>query len=77
MGLADTLATLRRKRGFTQVALAVAAGVDTATISRVECGKHVPHQRTLKKLESALGVREMKLVRIAQAELDCAREVAS
>jgi transcriptional regulator with XRE-family HTH domain len=52
----EELRRTRKERGLTQRGLANASGVDQATISQVESGKHRPRLETLDKLADALGV---------------------
>jgi transcriptional regulator with XRE-family HTH domain len=52
------LKTARERRGWTQKALALKAGVDTSIISRIESGATTnPSYSTVCKLESALRLR--------------------
>ena len=53
---------LREKLGYSQQGLAVAIHVGRATISRIECGKSEPSQKTLKKLASALNTSQAYLL---------------
>lgn len=54
--MALRLKQIRQARGFTQASLATRAGVDTATISRIERGVADPTMSTLERLASALYV---------------------
>jgi transcriptional regulator with XRE-family HTH domain len=56
MRLAMRIKRLRKAKGFTQEALARAAGVSLAYIGRLETGHHDPKLSTLRKLAKALGV---------------------
>jgi transcriptional regulator with XRE-family HTH domain len=47
---------IRKERGLTQRGLASLSGVDQATISMLESGKHRPRLETLDTLADALGV---------------------
>ncbi len=47
---------IRKERGLTQRGLAAASGVDQATISQIESGRHRPNLDTLDKLAEALSV---------------------
>lgn len=47
---------LRNLKGFSQARLAVTAGMDPATLNRIEQGKGNPNLKTLEKLADALGV---------------------
>ena len=51
--LARKLIKRRVAAGWTQEALAERAGVRVETISRLESGKHRPHQSTIVKLDEA------------------------
>jgi transcriptional regulator with XRE-family HTH domain len=52
----EEIRRIRKERGLTQRGLAAASGVDQATISQVESGKHRPNLETLDKLAEALSV---------------------
>jgi transcriptional regulator with XRE-family HTH domain len=47
---------LRNLKGVSQARLAVTAGMDPATLNRIEQGKGNPNLKTLEKLAQALGV---------------------
>jgi transcriptional regulator with XRE-family HTH domain len=47
---------IRKERGLTQRGLSALSGVDQATISQIETGRHRPHLETLDKLAAALSV---------------------
>jgi transcriptional regulator with XRE-family HTH domain len=47
---------LRNQKGVSQARLAVEAGMDPATLNRIEQGKGNPNLKTLEKLADALGV---------------------
>ena len=51
-----TVRRLRELRALSQRELARRAGLDTATINRIERGKQRPMPRTIRKLAAALGV---------------------
>jgi transcriptional regulator with XRE-family HTH domain len=51
-----TIRRLRQLRALSQRELAQRAGLDTATINRIERGKQRPMPRTIRKLADALGV---------------------
>lgn len=55
MKLAETIKRLRRARGWTQEGLAVAAGLSSGTVNRLE-GGHGYRSETIERLEGALGV---------------------
>jgi len=46
---------LRMTRKMTQTELSRRAGISQAFLSQIECGKRHPGQKTIKKLEKALG----------------------
>jgi len=46
----------RERRGLSMNQLATLAGVDVATVSRLEAGAHEPSLRIIRKLAQALGV---------------------
>lgn len=52
--LAGQIASLRAKRGLTQLELAAAAGMTQADVSKIERGVTHPSSRTLHRLASAL-----------------------
>ena len=60
--MAATLKRLRGRRGLTQQALAVRAGVSLGYVSRLEIGRHDPKLSTLRKLARALGVPAAELL---------------
>lgn len=51
----ETLKTRRALAGFTQVELAVKAGVSPATVHRIESGRTSPSRLVVEALERALG----------------------
>jgi transcriptional regulator with XRE-family HTH domain len=55
-GMDGTIRRLRQLRALSQRELAQRAGLDTATINRIERGKQRPMPRTIRKLADALGV---------------------
>lgn len=55
-GLADTLRKARFERGVSQRALAAAAGIDHALLSRIEAGADTPTVATLVAIATALGM---------------------
>lgn len=55
-GLADEIHRARLDRGVTQRALAAAAGIDHALLSRIEAGRCEPTLTTLVALATALGM---------------------
>lgn len=56
------LRTLRRRRGWTQVQLAVLAGLDQTTISKLETGAQSnPDPDTVERLATALGIAPSRL----------------
>jgi len=65
----ERIRELRRVRGVSQAKLAVIAGMDPATLNRIEQGKANPNLRTLEKLADALGVGVADFFPKAQAQL--------
>lgn len=55
------IATIRKKAGLTQAALADACGMATARISEIESGRHNPTVDTLDAIAAALGVHISRL----------------
>ena len=62
MRLGKTLRTLRRRRGWTQVALAKKARITQGYLARVEAGTRTPTLPMLKRLAGALRVSLGRLV---------------
>jgi transcriptional regulator with XRE-family HTH domain len=60
--LATTIKRLRKRRGLTQQALAVRAGLTLGYIARLEIGMHDPRLGTLRKIAKALDVPVGKLL---------------
>lgn len=56
------LKRLRERKGLTQEALAMKAGVSRAYLSRLEMGRHDPPLSQLRKLAKALRVKVAALV---------------
>jgi transcriptional regulator with XRE-family HTH domain len=52
-----TLKELRTRKYLSKRQLALKAGVNSATISRIEKGIHRPNDVTLQKLADALGIK--------------------
>jgi transcriptional regulator with XRE-family HTH domain len=50
------MSLLRRDRGLTQRALAIAAGVSQSLVAELERGKHPPSESSLTKIAAALSV---------------------
>jgi transcriptional regulator with XRE-family HTH domain len=63
----DRIRQLRTERGLSQAKLAVMAGMDPATLNRLEQGKGNPNLRTLERVADALGVEAAELLGKAQA----------
>ena len=55
------LRDLRNTRGLAMDALALIAGVDTSTISRIEAGKQKASAVTVVKLAQALGISARRM----------------
>ena len=53
--IADRSRFIRKTLGWTQENLADAAGLTTRTVEKVESGRHVPNEQTLRSLARALG----------------------
>ena len=53
--MVDTVIRLRKEKGFTQVQLAVATGINRAMIGKLEKGNYVPSIEQLQNLGSVLG----------------------
>lgn len=58
-----TLRELRRERGLSLEAVGFLAGVDQATVSRIERGLVAPRPETIVKLATALGISVKRLAR--------------
>ncbi len=58
----DRIRELRNLKGVSQATLAVTAGMDPATLNRLEQGKGNPNLKTLEKLANALGVGVVDLL---------------
>jgi transcriptional regulator with XRE-family HTH domain len=58
---------LREEKGVSQVGLAAAAGMDPATLNRLEMGKANPNLKTLERLADALGVEVVEFFPKAKA----------
>lgn len=65
MTFGEYLREKREGRGYTQNKLALASGLNSATISRLEAGKVVPETATLVKLAKALRLPAEDLARAA------------
>jgi transcriptional regulator with XRE-family HTH domain len=62
MSFAETLAGLRRSKGFTQVALAERAGVNVSQLRKYEAGGSEPSLSALRRLAVALSCSTDDLV---------------
>lgn len=67
------LQQVRKERGLTLEALGYLAGLDIATISRVERGIVEPRRDTVVRLARALGMSVGRLVRILEDHEEEAR----
>ncbi len=56
------LRKIRQERGLTLQAVGYLAGVDAATVSRIERGKVVPKPETIVTIAKALGVSVKRIV---------------
>jgi transcriptional regulator with XRE-family HTH domain len=54
---ADNIRNIREKQGFTQVALAKKAGIDSNYYAKIERGEIKPGADKYKKIVKALGVK--------------------
>ena len=61
--IGDRLKALRIEQAFTQKELADEAGVNAATVSRLEGNETEPHMPTVRKLAAALGVHPRELTK--------------
>ena len=59
----ENLRRARRRARLTQVELSMAAPLDRAAISRLECGERAPDLPTLLRICTALGVEPRDLLR--------------
>jgi transcriptional regulator with XRE-family HTH domain len=55
--LGDRIRLLRKQKGLTQDKVAEIAGIDSKSLSRIECDIFNPSIETLERLASALNVR--------------------
>lgn len=62
----ERIRQLRNDKGLSQAKLAVAAGMDPATLNRLEQGKGNPNLRTLERVANALDVEVTDLLGKAQ-----------
>lgn len=62
MGFPDRLAAARKRRGFTQKALAEAIGLSHIQVHRYESGNAQPTLEAIKRLAVALGVTADQLI---------------
>lgn len=60
--IGDNLRRIRTLNALTQEQLARRAGVQTATVARIERGEREPHMTTVRKLADALDVHPRELV---------------
>ena len=61
------LAELRRRKGFSQRALAKEAGTSPSTVYQIEVGRHLPNPTTLRKLANALGMSPEELTEAVES----------
>lgn len=62
-----TLKELRAERGLAMDALALLAGVDTSTVSRIEAGRQRARPETVVQLAKALGISARRMQQICDA----------
>lgn len=62
MSLQDNIRILREHRALSQRELAEKACINTATICRIETGRHKPQPSTIRKIATALEVRPEELL---------------
>jgi len=74
---AETLRTLRRRRGLSQEALADATDLSRPYISQLERGLKSPSLRTLGRLAEALGVSLGEMMVLVEQEMDTPPAAAS
>jgi transcriptional regulator with XRE-family HTH domain len=60
--IGQTIRTLRDVKGYTQVELAAAAGIDRSHLARIETGVVSPGLATLAKIAKALRVKSSQLL---------------
>lgn len=74
----DELKRLRKEAGFTQAALAEAAGVSAGYVRQLETDKKRPTRSVIRKLSGPLGVSPNKLFStINMVEMDLASTLAA
>lgn len=56
LSIGDRIRQIRRQRGLTQDQVAEAAGIDSKSLSRIECNRFNPAIDTLQNLATALDV---------------------
>lgn len=59
----------RQKKGLSQEALALEAGLSRNSISKIETGQVSPTIQTLEKIAKALGIDFMTLVDVSKVDL--------
>lgn len=62
-GFGENMRSARLRAGLTQAQLSIAAPLDRAAISRIECGERAPDLSTLIRLSRALDIQPQQLVR--------------
>ena len=67
MGLGETIAKLRKERGWSQPELAALVGMHQAHITRIERGRAKPRMKTLAKLAEVFDLRPEDLLRTEAA----------
>lgn len=61
-----SLRELRRQRGLSLEALAVLAGMDIASLSRIERGLQQPRPETVVRLAKGLGIAALRMKEILE-----------
>lgn len=64
--MAETLRVLRKSRGLTLDAVALMAGIDSATVSRIERGLTQPRPETVVRLAQVFGTSVRRMQRLTK-----------
>lgn len=65
--MTSTLREVRKARGLAMDAVAMLAGVDTSTVSRIETGKQAASNETVVRLAMAFGISARRMRTICDA----------